>query len=189
MGCSSNCYDPTAKGCFMKIFLLIFVVVLSLTGKAQTKTEYKRFIVGGHVVNRNIRGYNYLYIYPRLSFEYNVSKTSSFEFLAEYINHKPTGTQVISYPLSVGYKLNILPWFIKNDEFTDKLKIYNSFRYTLLLSPEDANSAFSNLRVFHYFRYAPGIDFFFNKNWGFNYEMVFGENMKTTMALGVKFRF
>ena len=173
----------------MKILLFLLLISLTFSGIAQNNQEHKKFIVGGNVVTRHIKDYDYRYIYPRLLFEYSVSKTSSFEFLIEYIKHKPTGKQTISYPLSVGYKLNVLPWFIKNNGFTDKLKIYNSFRYTLLLSPEDANSAFSNLRVFHYFRYAPGIDFFFNKNWGVNYEMVFGENMKTTMAFGVKFSF
>jgi len=171
----------------MQKILLTLLVCLPFVGLAQT--EQKKFIVGVHIVNRHIKDYDYLYIYPRLSFEYNLSKTSSFEFLTEYINHKPTGKQVISYPLSVGYKLNILPWFIKNENFIDKLKVYNSFRYTLLLSPEDANMAFSNLRVYHYFRYAPGIDYFFSKKWGANFEMVFGESMKTTMAFGVKFRF
>lgn len=173
----------------MKFFLFLFLISLTFIGIAQNNPEHKKFIIGGYVVNRNIKGYDYRYIYPRLSFEYFLSKSSSFEFLTEYINHKPAGKHTISYPFSVGYKLNILPWFIKNENLIDKLKVYNSFRYTLLLSPANANMAFSNLRVFHHFRYAPGIDFFFSENWGVNYEMVFGENMKTTMAFGVKFRF
>ncbi|VAW12838.1 hypothetical protein MNBD_BACTEROID01-169 [hydrothermal vent metagenome] len=172
----------------MKIYFFVILLFLTFTGNAQANQEHKRFAVGIHLVNRQIKGYHFNYTYPRLSFEYRLSASSSVEVLAEYINHKPAGTQVISYPLSMGYKLNILPWLINNKKLIDRLKIYQSLRYTILFSPANSDAPLSGLRIYHHLRYAPGVDFYFNKNWGINYEVVFGQNMRTTMAFGVKYR-
>lgn len=173
----------------MKIHLLIIFVLMGLLTDAQTSKTEPKFVIGAHWVNRHMKDYSYNYSYPRLSLEYQVTESSSVEFLSEYINHKYSGNQVISYPLSLGYKLNILPVIFKNEKLTDKLQINQSIRYTLLLSPEEANSPFSDLRIFHYLRYAPGIDYYFHNNWGVNYEIVFGRHLRTTMAFGIKYRF
>lgn len=173
----------------MKIYLLIIFAFIILVTDAQTSSPESKFVIGAHWVNRHLKGYNYNYSYPRLSMEYRVTETSSVEFLSEYINHKYSGRQVISYPVSLGYKLNLLPVIIKNERWTDKVQINQSIRYTLLLSPVEANSPFSELRVFHYLRYAPGIDYYFHDNWGINYELVFGRHLRTTMAFGIKYRF
>lgn len=173
----------------IKIFLLIICASFYLQTNAQNNKKESTIVIGAHWVNRHMKDYSYNYSYPRLSLEYQVTESSSVEFLSEYINHKYSGNQVISYPLSLGYKLNILPVIFKNEKLTDKLQINQSIRYTLLLSPEEANSPFSDLRIFHYLRYAPGIDYYFHNNWGVNYEIVFGRHLRTTMAFGIKYRF
>ncbi|MCA1759637.1 MAG: hypothetical protein LC658_07690, partial [Bacteroidales bacterium] len=173
----------------IKIFLLIICASFYLQTNADINEKESTFVIGAHWVNRHMKEYNYNYSYPRLSLEYRVTNNSSVEYLSEYINHKYSGNQVISYPISLGYKLNILPVIIKNERITDKLKINQSIRYTLLLSPEKANSSFSDLRIFHYLRYAPGIDYYLYNNWGVNYELVFGRHLRTTMAFGIKYRF
>ncbi len=171
----------------MKILFFTSVLFCFYTVNAQTNPENRNSVIGANLVSRHLDGYTYYY--PRLLFEYSFSKTSSFETLVEYINHKPTGKRIISYPLSLGYKLNVFPWFVKNENLTNRLKVYNSLRYTILFSPFDSSSPFSDLQTFHYVRYAPGIDFYFKPNLGANFEMVFGQSMRTTFAIGVKYRF
>lgn len=163
------------------LFTIAILTLVFFNGITQNKT------IGINLVNRHLNDYNYSY--PRFSFEYSVGNFSSFESFLEYINHSPSGRKVISYPLSIGYKFNALPLFIKNEQLSSRLKIYNSLRYTILFSPTDSNQPLSNLRTFHYLRYAPGVDFYFKNNLGLNTEMVFGQSMKTTFALGIKYRF
>lgn len=186
LGCclsqQSTIYLTMKRSFFTTVLFLFFCIV-----NAQTNPENSNFVIGANLVSRHLDGYTYYY--PRLLFEYSFLKTSSFETLVEYINHKPTGKRIISYPLSLGYKLNIIPWIIKNKNLTDHLKVYNSLRYTILFSPFDSSFPFSNLQIFHYVRYAPGADFYFNSNLGANFEMVFGQSMRTTFAVGVKYRF
>lgn len=169
-----------------KLFIFSFFIFSFFQNSAQNSGK-NNFFIGANIVTRQLPHFNYYY--PRLSFEYSFHETSSFEVLLEYINHKPQEKKVISYPISAGYKLNVLPWLVKNENITNRFKLYNSLRYVLLFSPSDSSTPLSDLRTFHHIRYAPGIDYYFNRNWGANFEMVFGQSMKTTLGVGLKYKF
>lgn len=122
------------------------------------------------------------YSYPRLSTEYSFSKCSSAEFMVERVEKiKLTNITVPAfYPISVSYKLNILPWFTKNEWLVSNLKIYNSLRYSIIFQEDYTTDKFL---------YAPGVECYIYKDFGINTEFVFGQAMKTTFAIGVKYRF
>jgi hypothetical protein len=109
--------------------------------------------------------------------------------MAEYINHNTYGRRYLSFPLSAGYKLNLVPWFIKNDKIANHLHIYGGLRYTFLPYSADPDKPFEEFYVFHRIRFAPGAEYYFNQRWGLNVEMVMGKQMKNTFGLGLKFRF
>ncbi len=158
-------------------YLLLFLPLLC----SSQLTREKKFSIGSNFVHRYLEEPLKSYSYPRISAEYSLSNYSSVELLAEYINFKKYDKLgVITYPISLGYKLNILPWVTKNQWLTKNAKVYQSARYSMVLT----NNNFTS----HALRYAPGIDVFLYKNLGLNGEIVFGRSMKTTFALGVKFR-
>ncbi|MBN1820441.1 MAG: hypothetical protein JXR31_04660 [Prolixibacteraceae bacterium] len=157
----------------------IFSVFLLLTTPILSQNK---IVLGLNYVHRFIDSYED-YCYPRFTTEYQISRSSSFELLAEYINLRNShDINVISYPVSIGFKLNYLPWFSKNEKLNSAFKLYNSVRYVLLLDNQKNYTG-------HFIRYAPGIDVFIDKNWGLNGEMVFGNGMRTTVAFGIKYRF
>lgn len=165
----------------MKKNIYLLFLLIPLFSFSQTANE-KKISVGAHWVHRNLQSYKNIN-YPRLGIEYRFTKCSSVEFLAEYINLREShDVDLLSYPLSLGYKLNILPWFTKNEWLVNNLRIYNSLRYTLILTNQEGNTT-------HHLRYAPGIDCYVYKNLALSGEIVFGEAMKTTLAFGVKLRF
>lgn len=122
------------------------------------------------------------YSYPRLSTEYSFTKCSSAEFTAERIGKiKLTNFTVPAYfPISVGFKLNVLPWFTKNEWLINNLKIYNSLRYSVIFF-----EGYTNDKLL----YAPGVECYLYKDFGINTEFVFGQAMRTTFAIGIKYRF
>lgn len=171
----------------MKLKFLALVLALPLFSIAQTETSKSntnKWNIGVHFVHRSMNFYEYYdgYSYPRLSAEYIFTKYSSAELMVERIGKiKTTNYTHSSYsPISIGYKLNVLPWFTKNEWLVNNLKVYNSIRYSVV---------FSEGHVIDNFRYAPGIECYLYKNFGINTEFVFGQAMKTTFAVGIKYRF
>ncbi|WP_340112993.1 hypothetical protein [Maribellus mangrovi] len=168
----------------MKIIIFLLLMV-PLSCLAQTEKENARnWNIGASIVHRNLNSYENLdnYNYPRLSAEYSFPKCSSVELMAERVGKIKTTNYTYPpyYPITVGYKLNILPWFTKNEWLVQNLKIYNSLRYSII---------FYEGHTDHKLLYAPGIECYVYKNLGINTEFVFGQNMKTTFALGLKYRF
>jgi hypothetical protein len=170
-----------------KVLFLILILFISFVVNSQEKE--RKFVLGVNTMYRYIEPFGYSYFYPRLSFEYRLTRVSSFDFLAEYIDHKTVWRRNVSFPLSVGYKLNIIPWFTKNKKITDRLRVYAALRYTFLPAAANPDKPFEKFYVFHEIRFAPGVEYYFSKNWGANAEMVFGNHMKTTMGLGIRYRF
>ena len=105
------------------------------------------------------------------------------------MDHTTEWRRYISFPLSAGYKLNIVPWFTKNEKFTDRLRVYAALRYTFLPSAANPDKPFEKFYVFHEIRFAPGAEYYFGKKWGANAEMVFGNHLNTTLGLGIRYRF
>jgi hypothetical protein len=114
---------------------------------------------------------------------------SSFEFMAEYIDHTKYSRRNLSFPLSTGYKLNLVPIFTNNKIWTDRLRVYTALRYTFLPAAADPDHPFRKFYIFHEIRFAPGAEYYFQKHLGANIEMVFGDNLKTTLGLGIRYRF
>lgn len=165
----------------MKRIIIIIVLFFLLGIKATQTYSQERLTVGAGFVHRSIKGYKD-YGYPRVSFEYRATRNSSFELLAEYIDlNRPPYSGFVSYPLSLGYKLNFVPFLTKNEKLTSTFEVYNSLRYVLTFTNRNSTT--------HSLRYASGINVFVSDHWGLNGEMVFGQNMKTTFALGIKYRF
>lgn len=160
------------------------IPLFSFAQTENNKNNKNKWNVGVHFVHRSMNYYEYYdgYSYPRLSTEYSFTKCSSAEILFERIGEIKTTNYIYpaSYPISVGYKLNILPWFTKNEWLVNNLKVYNSLRYSVIFGED---------YISHNVRYAPGVECYFYKNLGINGEFVFGQAMKTTFALGIKYRF
>jgi hypothetical protein len=172
----------------MKKYLFLTLILL-FASLAHSQEKKSKFILGSNIMYRHIEPSEYSYFYPRISLEYQLTRVSSFDFLAEYVDSKNDFRRYISFPLSAGYKLNLVPWFIKNENITDRLRIYGALRYTFLPSAANPDKPFEKFYVFHYVRFAPGADYYFGKKWGLNTEIVFGRNMKTTVGLGIRYRF
>ncbi len=174
------------KHVFMrKSFLLASMLLLSFAVSSQEKKS--KFVLGANLMYRNIEPLGYSYVYPRLSLEYRLTRVSSFDFLTEYVNSINDFRRYISFPLSAGYKLNLVPWFTKNENSINRLRVYGALRYTFLPSAANPDKPFEKFYVFHYIRFAPGADYYFGNRWGINAEMVFGKNMKTTIGLGIRY--
>lgn len=165
----------------MKKIIALAALLLIFGITAPQTYSQERLSVGAGYVHRSIKSYED-YGYPRLSFEYRATRSSSFELLAEYIdlNRQPY-SGFVSYPLSFGYKLNFVPLLTKKERITSTFEGYNSLRYVLTFTNQGSTA--------HSLRYAAGINVFVSDHWGLNGEMVFGQNMKTTFALGIKYRF
>lgn len=148
---------------------------------AQNSENTNKWSVGAAYVHRFLEYYDD-YSYPRLSAEYSFTKCSSAEILFERVGKiKSTShTYPANYPISVGYKLNVLPWFTKNKWLVNNLKIYNSLRYSIIFGEDSISQKV---------RYAPGIECYVYKNLALSSEFTFGQAMKTTLAIGVKYRF
>ncbi len=166
--------------------ILSLTLILFSTFIANSQEKERKFVLGANTMYRYIEP-GYFYFYPRLSLEYRLTRVSSFEFMTEYIDYK-SFRRFISFPLSAGYKLNVIPWFTKNEKFIDRLRVYGALRYTFLPSAANPDKLFEKFYVFHEIRFAPGVEYYFCKKWGANAEMVFGDNMHTTIGLGVKYR-
>nr|WP_319510944.1 hypothetical protein [uncultured Draconibacterium sp.] len=165
--------------------ILTFLLLFPVLAFAQTENNStKKWNIGAHFVHRSMNSYEFYdgYSYPRLSAEYSFTKCTSAELMVERIGKiKTTNYTHSSYaPISIGYKLNVLPCFTKNEWLVNNLKVYNSIRYSVV---------FSEGHITDNFRYAPGIDCYIYKNFGINTEFVFGQAMKTTFAVGIKYRF
>jgi hypothetical protein len=172
-----------------KVFFLATILSFAFIVKSQEKES--KFVLG---TNCMYRYYNYFtnrtaYVYPRLSLEYRLTKVSSFEIMAEYIDHTTYGRRNLSFPLSAGYKLNLVPIFTNNKIWTDRLRVYTALRYTFLPAAADPDHPFRKFYIFHEIRFAPGAEYYFQKHLGANIEMVFGDNLKTTLGLGIRYRF
>jgi hypothetical protein len=159
------------------------LTLLLILGTATTRTwSQNRLTIGANYVHRSIKSYED-YGYPRLSAEYRATRSSSFEVMAEYINlNHLQNIDLVSWPLGVGYKLNFVPLLTKNERITSTFEVYNSLRYVLVLDNQKNHTG-------HYIRYAVGANVFVTSHLGLNGEMVFGRNMRTTFALGMKYRF
>lgn len=166
----------------MRKNIILFLTLIPLLSIAQTKPEFpKKWNLGIHLVHHSMNAYNN-YSYPRLSAEYRFSNFSSTELMLERVG-KIDWTSHTSRPserISAGFKLNLLPWITHNEWMKNNLIIYNSVRFMLLFE-ENGNN--------HRFLYAPGVECYVYKNLGINTEFVFGEVMKTTFAIGIKYRF
>jgi len=173
----------------MKKAFLLLSLILICSFNLHSQVEKRSFVLGANLMYRHIEPWGYSYFYPRLTFEYCLTRVSSFEFLAEYQDYKIEGRRGLSFPLSAGYKMNIIPWITKNENLTDRLKVYAALRYTFLPSAANPEKPFEKFYVFHKIRFAPGAEYYFSKRWGAHAEMVFGKNMKTTMGLGIRYRF
>ncbi|WP_321369407.1 hypothetical protein [uncultured Draconibacterium sp.] len=165
--------------------ILTFLLLFPVLAFAQTENNNTRkWNTGVHFVHRSMNAYKYYdgYSYPRLSAEYSFTKCSSAEFMVERVGEiKLTDTTYPSYGrISLGYKLNILPWFTKNEWLVNNMKVYNSLRYAL-----NFRNDYTDFQLL----YAPGVECYIYKNFGLNTEFVFGQSMKTTFALGIKYRF
>jgi hypothetical protein len=167
-----------------KIIFLLYIIPFSLN--AWSQEEKNPFILGVNSMYRHIDNWN-SYIYPRLSFEYRLNRMSSFDLMLEYIDYKIEERRNLSYPLSAGYKLNLVPLLTKEETLTDRLRVYGALRYTFLPAAANPNKPFGKFYTFHKIRFAPGIDYFFSPRWGMNVEMVFGQNMKSTAGLGIRY--
>ena len=172
----------------MKNYLFLTLILL-LASIAYAQEKNSKFVLGANLMYRHIEPLGYSYAYPRLSLEYRLTRVSSFDFLTEYVNSKNDFRRYISFPLSAGYKLNLVPWFTKNENITNRLRVYGALRYTFLPSAANPDKPFEEFYVFHYVRFAPGADYYFSDRWGINAEMVFGRNMKTTVGLGIRYHF
>ena len=169
----------------MRLKFLALLLALPLFSIAQTKNNNtKKWNIGAHFVHRSMNAYEFYdgYSYPRLSAEYSFTKCSSAEIMIERIGKiKTTNNTHSSYaPISLGYKLNILPWFTKNEWLVNNLKVYNSLRYSIIFQEDYTTDKFL---------YAPGVECYLCKDFGINTEFVFGQAMKTTFAIGIKYRF
>lgn len=173
---------------FMKKIFLLLSIILICSFILHSQEKESKFVLGVNAMYRYIEPGGNSYFYPRLSLEYRLTRVSSFECMTEYIDYK-SYRRFISFPLSAGYKMNIIPWFTKSENLTDRLKVYAALRYTFLPSAANPDKPFEKFYVFHKIRFAPGTEYYFSKKWGANAEMVFGNNMKTTMGLGIRYRF
>jgi hypothetical protein len=170
----------------MKKFLFL-ILILIVTNVVNSQEKERKFVLGVNTMYRYIEP-GYSYFYPRLSLEFRLTRVSSFEFMTEYIDYK-SYRRNISFPLSAGYKLNVIPWFTKNENLTERFRVYAALRYTFLPCAANPDKPFEKFYVFHEIRFAPGVEYYFSKRWGANAEMVFGNNMRTTIGLGIKYRF
>lgn len=169
----------------MKKLTVLLVTFLVWSFNLHSQVDKRSFVLGVNTMYRYIEP-GYSYFYPRLSLEFRLTRVSSFEFMTEYINYK-SYRRFISFPLSAGYKLNIIPWFTKNEKFTDRLRVYGAMRYTFLPCSANPDKPFEKFYVFHEIRFAPGVEYFFNQRFGLNIEMVFGKNKNNSFGLGVKY--
>lgn len=173
----------------MRLSILFLILIFWLTTNGQSITGKENGLeLGTHLVNRKVKGYNGSHLYPRFSFGYRVSKSSSFEAMVGYLNYGYVSRSVSEIPLSAGYLLNLLPLFIKNEAFCHRVKFNHGLRYTLLLQHTRHKTGDTDLRGHHQVRYVPGIDLYFHKNWGVCYELILGDPNKQVMAFGLKYR-
>ncbi|MFV0589808.1 MAG: hypothetical protein ACK5M7_00350 [Draconibacterium sp.] len=165
----------------MKTFLFLLLMIPLFCLGQNENNKLKRWNMGMHFVHRSSKAYKN-YSYPRLSAEYCFTKCSSAELMVERVGKiKYSSRMIPSYGrVGLGYKLNILPWFTQNELLVNNLKVYNSLRYTLKFRND-----YSNFQLL----YAPGIECYLFKDFGINTEFVFGQAMKTTFAIGIKYRF
>jgi len=172
----------------MKKSLFLFLV-LSVSFSALSQEKKGKFVLGANLMYRYISIDRSYYCYPRISFEYCLSGMSSFECMAEYIDYSVYNRRNVSFPLSAGYKLNLIPAFTRNEKITERLRVYGALRYTLLPAAANPDKPFKKFYVFHYIRFALGTEYYFNRQWGVTAEKVLGHNMRSTWGLGVKYRF
>ncbi|WP_372651819.1 hypothetical protein [Draconibacterium sp.] len=165
----------------MKTFLFLVLMIPIFCSAQKEDNKLKLWNTGIHFVHRSSKAYK-SYNYPRLSAEYSFTNCSSAEFTVERIGEiKLTDTTYPSYGrISLGYKLNILPWVTQNEWLVNNLRVYNSLRYAL-----NFRNDYTDFQLL----YAPGVEYYFYKDFGINTEFVFGQSMKTTFAVGIKYRF